>query len=125
MSTPDDGSWSRPGQGQHPWAPPPYAPPGYGQPPYAPGPYGQPPYPYGRPTNSLAIVSLVLIFVFAPAALVTGILARRQIRRTQEAGDGFALAGIIVGGIATALFVLVIVFWMVALVALTNDGFAP
>lgn len=135
MSTPDDGSSPQPGQGQQwgqqQWAPPPYGQPGYGQAPYGqppahwPGPYGQPPYPYGRPTNSLAIVSLVLIFVFAPAALVTGIIARRQIRQTQEAGDGFALAGIIVGGIATALFVAVIVFWMVALVAITNDGFAP
>jgi hypothetical protein len=126
MSTPDDGSRPTIGPPPQQWGPPPYGPPGYGQQPwFGPGPYGPPAYPYGRPTNSLAMVSLVLIFVFAPAALVTGIIARRQIRQTQEAGDGFALAGIIVGGIAVALFVLLIVVWMVAFVALTNDGFAP
>jgi hypothetical protein len=107
-----------------------YGGPGYG-PPYGQAPYGAPGYgppagyPYGRPTNSLAILSLVLAFVFAPAGLVTGIMARRQIKRTHEDGDGLALAGIIVGGIATAFFVLLIVIWIIAAIALTNDGFAP
>ena len=103
--------------GQQQWTQP-----GYGQAPYGPG-YGA--APYGRPTNSLAILSLVLAFVFAPAGLVTGIMARRQIKRTHEDGDGLALAGIIVGGIATAFFVLLIVVWIIAAVALANDGFAP
>lgn len=137
----------QPGHGRPGYGPPGYGQPGYGPPPYAPGPYGQgqyaqpvygqqpygqapyaqPPYghPYGRPTNSLAILSLVLAFVFAPAGLVTGIIARRQIRRTQEDGAGLALAGIIVGGIATAFFVLLIVVWLIAVISLTNDGFAP
>ena len=97
----------------------------YGQTPYGQAPYGQPAYgyPYGRPTNSLAILSLVLAFVFAPAGLVTGIIARRQIKRTHEDGDGLALAGIIVGGIATAFFVLLIVVWLIAVVALANDTY--
>ena len=97
----------------------------YGQTPYGQAPYGQPAYgyPYGRPTNSLAILSLVLAFVFAPAGLVTGIMARRQIKRTHEDGDGLALAGIIVGGIATAFFVLLIVVWLIAVVALANDTY--
>ncbi len=144
MSTPDEQplhqqgpypqaqqQYGQPGPGQPGYGPPPYAQPGHGQPYYGPGPYGQPGYgaapgyPYGRPTNSLAILSLVLAFVFAPAGLVTGIIARRQIRQTHEDGDGLALAGIIVGGIVTALFVLMIVFWMVAVVALSNEGFAP
>lgn len=105
------------GQGQ-------YAQAQYGQGPYA-QPYGQPGYgyPYSRPTNSLAIVSLVLAFVFAPAALVTGIIARRQIRRTHEDGDGLALAGIIVGGIVTAFFVLMIVIWLIAAISLANDTY--
>lgn len=107
-----------------------YGGPGYG-PPYGQAPYGAPGYgpgpgyPYGRPTNSLAILSLVLAFVFAPAGLVTGIMARRQIKRTHEDGDGLALAGIIVGGIATAFFVLLIVVWLIAVIALADDGFAP
>ncbi|MBN1091739.1 DUF4190 domain-containing protein [Blastococcus sp. TML/M2B] len=139
MSTPDDGPRTAPGP--HPGPPPygqqPFAQPGYGQPPhgqpqYAPPQYGPPvygsPYPpgygYGRPTNSLAILSLVLAFVFAPAGLITGIIARRQIRETHEGGDGLALAGIIVGGIATALFALVIVFWVIAFASLTSTGFS-
>jgi hypothetical protein len=72
----------------------------------------------------MAILSLVMAFVFAPAGLVLGIVARRQIRQTGEEGDGLALAGIIVGGIATALFVLGIVFWIIAFVALSNNGFS-
>ena len=142
MSTPDDGAAreGQPAYGQAPWGPPQpgpgqYGPGQYGPPPhdqapygqYAPPPYGQPGYgyPYARPTNTLAILSLVLAFVFAPAGLVTGIIARRQIRRTHEDGAGLALAGIIVGGIATAFFVLLIVVWLIAVISLTNDGFAP
>lgn len=109
--------YQQPPHGQQQWGQP-----GYGQAPYGPG-YGAPPY--GRPTNSLAILSLVLAFVFAPAGLITGIMARRQIKRTHEDGDGLALAGIIVGGIATAFFVLLIVVWIIAFAAVTSDGFAP
>ncbi|MGY2127490.1 DUF4190 domain-containing protein [Blastococcus sp. SYSU DS0617] len=113
------------GQGQY--GQPPYGQDQYGQGQYGQPAYGQPAYghPYGRPTNSLAILSLVLAFVFAPAGLVTGIIARRQIRRTHEDGAGLALAGIIIGGIATAFFVLLIVVWLIALIALADGGFAP
>jgi hypothetical protein len=131
--------YGQPGFGPPAWDPAQYAQPQYAQPQYhqpphgqqqwSQPPYGQAPYgygaAYGRPTNSLAILSLVLAFVFAPAGLVTGIVARRQIKRTHEDGDGLALAGIIVGGIATAFFVLLIVVWIIAAVALANDGFAP
>jgi uncharacterized protein DUF4190 len=125
-----------------PYAPPPaytpppgYAqPPGYGQPGYGPPPgygpagYGPPPgYPpvYGRPTNTMAILALVMAFVFAPAGLVLGIVARKQIRQTGEDGDGLALAGIIVGGIVTALFVLVFVGMIATFSAATNGSFGP
>ena len=50
--------------------------------------------------------------------------ARRQIKQTGEEGEGLALAGIIIGGIATALFVLVILFWIIAFVSLSNNGFS-
>src|SRR3954464_2928480 len=61
----------------------------------------------------MAILALVLAFVFAPAGLILGIIARKQIRQTGEEGSGLALAGIIVGGIATALFVLMFIFMIV------------
>jgi hypothetical protein len=102
-------------------------PPGYGQqsgygpaPAYGPG-YG--PQFYGpRQTNTMAILALVMAFVAAPAGLVLGIIARKQIRRTGEEGDGLALAGIIVGGIFTAIFVLFIVIWIVFVAAITNSS---
>jgi Domain of unknown function (DUF4190) len=112
--------YATPGYGQ-PYGPPGYPPPGYG----ASG-YGMTGYPgvHVRPTNTMAILALVMAFVFAPAGLVLGIVARRQIRQTGEDGDGLALAGIIVGGIVTALFVLVIVFWIIAFAALNSNGFS-
>lgn len=99
----------------------------YGQPAYG-QQYGQPAYgqqpgyaapAYGRPTNTMAILALVMAFVFAPAGVILGIIARKQIRQTGEDGSGLALAGIIVGGIATAFYVLFIVL-MIGLAATTT-----
>jgi hypothetical protein len=60
-----------------------------------------------KPTNSLAVVSLVcgiaswigLPLIGSIAAVITGHLARGQIRERAgtEGGDGFALTGIILG----------------------------
>jgi hypothetical protein len=115
--------------GQQPYGQPAYGPPpGYGGPPgYGVPGYGFPPgYGYPRPTNTLAILSLVMAFVFSPVGLVLGIVARRQIRQTGEQGDGLALAGIIVGGIGTALAVLGFLFFFLALAAAGSSGaFAP
>jgi hypothetical protein len=105
------------------YAPPGYAPPGYGQPGYPPPGYGYPPV-YVRPTNTMAILALVMAFVFAPAGLILGIVARKQIRQTGEDGDGLALAGIIVGGIVTAIFAFFIVFWIAAFASVTSS-FGP
>ncbi len=102
--------------------------PGYGQQPqfgqqpgYGQQPYGYAPYPHhSRPTNTMAILALVMAFVFAPVGLVLGIIARKQIRRTGEDGDGLALAGIIVGGIFTALFVFMLAGLIAAFSAATS-----
>ena len=130
MSTSDENLY----RGESPASPPPaygpppgYGPPtAYGQPAYGPPGYGPPPgYPpmYRRQTNTMAILALVLAFVFAPAGLILGVIARKQIRQTGEDGDGLALAGIIVGGIATALFALMIIFFVVAVS--TAGSFGP
>ena len=92
-------------------------PPGYGYP---------PPYPvYGPPTNPMAIAALVCALTIAPVGLGLGIAARKQIRRTGEQGDGLALAGIIIGGIVTGIWVLVIVVLIISWFALVNTGFGP
>lgn len=87
----------------------------YGAP--QPGPYGPPPYGYGYPyppmqmgTNTLAILALVFAFIFAPAAIVMGAIARKQIRRTGEQGMGLATAGLVCGIVFTAISVL----WIIA-----------
>lgn len=81
---------------------------GYGQQGYAPQQWGP------RPTNTMAILALVMAFVFAPAGLILGIVARKQIARTGEEGSGLALAGIIVGGFFTAIFALFLIFAIIA-----------
>jgi Domain of unknown function (DUF4190) len=100
--------------------------PGYRPPPgYAPPGYGLQYPPYRRPTNTMAIAALVFAFLCAPVGLGLGIAARRQIRRTGEEGDGLALAAVIVGSIATAVFVLLIAVLVVAWLALLHTGFGP
>jgi hypothetical protein len=116
--------YGAPGYGAPGYGPPPgYGAPGYAAPPgYGPG---YPPVGYSRPTNTLAILALVFAFVFAPAGLVMGIVARKQINRTGEEGSGLALAGIIVGGIFSAIWVLMIIFWIIALTAISTGSFGP
>jgi hypothetical protein len=99
---------------------PPPGQPSYGaQPPYPAYQQPYPPYPPAPPTNGLAIAALVCgvggFFIglsFIPA-IICGHLARRQIRQTGEQGAGMALAGIILGYVGTALFIAVIVLFVV------------
>ena len=110
---------------QHPgYGPPGYGPPGYEQPGYGP-PSGYPPYGYRAPTNVMAILSLVFAFVFAPVGLGLGIAARRQIARTGEEGSGLAMAGMIVGGIFTGVYVVIIAGYIILFVTLAHTGFGP
>ncbi len=106
-------------------------PPGAGQPGGAPPPpsYGYGP-PQARPTNGLAIASLVcgllqLAFpvVTTVLALVFGYIARNQIRERGESGEGMAKAGIILGWVGVALGVLAILFFFAAFAALDGKGF--
>lgn len=79
-----------------------------------PYPYAYPyPYPPRQGTNTLAILALVFAFVFAPAAIVLGACARRQIRRTGEEGWGLATAGMIVG----IVFTVISLVWLFAVFA--------
>lgn len=99
----------------------------------SPQPYGPPPVASGyqqvpaRPTNSLALVSLILsivgwfTIVTAIGGIICGHIARRQIRRTGEGGAGMALWGLIIGYAAVAI-VLVSVVVSVVLVVVFGIG---
>lgn len=95
----------------------------YGQPPPAFGqdaykqPYGQPGYnqPYApvATTNTMAILALVFAFVFPPAGIVMGHVAKKQIRQTHEQGDGLATAGLWLSYIFTSIYVLICALYVV------------
>ena len=71
---------------------------------------------YAPPTNTMAILALVLSFVVPVAGIICGHLALGQIRRTGEPGRELALAGLIVGYVTTALIVLMVIAWIVVAV---------
>ena len=86
-----------PTQGPPPYGSPAGSPPGYG----APAPDGQP----QSGTDGFAVTSLVLSLLgFALIAVVFGVVALRRIARTQRAGRGLAIAGIVIGAITTLLY---------------------
>ncbi len=82
-----------------------------------------PGYAWRRPTNGLAIAALVVAFVLAPAGIVLGVVARKQIRQTGEEGDGLALAGIVVGAVITGIYVLMLLFLFAAFSAASSYAF--
>ncbi len=88
--------------------------PAYGYPP-PPG-YGHPPMQRG--TNVLAVIALVMSFTFAPAGIVCGVIARRQIRETEEEGHGLATAGMWVGIAFTSVWVLIVLFYIVMMLVI-------
>ena len=76
--------------------------------------YIQQPQPFTPPqsNNTSAIISFALslggIFVFGLniAAVVMGIIALNQIKKTPQEGRGFAIAGIVIGGASLVLYIL-------------------
>src|SRR5262245_38666905 len=109
--------WQHPPGQPGPGGTPQSGPPQWGLPQAAPPQWGGPTWGTTPPrrTNSLAVVSLVaglaqfvVPFIAAIVAIVTGHIARSQIRRTHEEGSGMALAGLILGYIGIALSVLAI-----------------
>ncbi|WP_309118041.1 DUF4190 domain-containing protein [Saccharothrix sp.] len=83
-----------------------------------PGNYPPPP----RGTNGMAIAALICAFVFAPAGIVLGIVAKNQIKRTGEDGRGLATAGIVLGSVFTVLGIIAIILWVVAVYWIVREG---
>jgi peptidyl-prolyl cis-trans isomerase B (cyclophilin B) len=97
--------------------PPPYG--AYPPPPsgYA-GYYG---YPQPRPTNSMAIVSLVCAFLFAPLGIVFGHISLSQIRKTGEEGRGLAIAGLVISYLITVFTILAVVLSVLFFVTIAHE----
>jgi hypothetical protein len=88
--------------------------------------------------NTLAVVSLVAAiasffahiipfaggFTLALVAIVTGHMARGQIRRTGEPGMGMATAGLVIGYIHMALIAVVFVFFFGVVLAVLTAVFS-
>jgi hypothetical protein len=107
-------AYGQPGQPGQPYAPGYPAQPGYGQP-YA-------TYNPAAHTNTMAILSLIFAFVFAPLGAVFGHIARKQIRERGEGGSGLATAGMIVGYVFTGFWVLYCAGFIIFGIVLANNG---
>ncbi len=101
----------------------------YGQPPPPQQPYG-----YGFPpappaTNGMAIASLVVSILSLTACLgvtgfigaILGHISKRQIKDTNEQGGGLATAGIIIGWLGTALFLIGVGLFLALIVWAENS----
>lgn len=72
----------------------------------------QPPFSPAPPTNGLAIAGFVTSLVcLSPVGLVLSIVALNQIKKSPlpQGGSGLAIAGLVLGGIPTLLFVFMLV----------------
>lgn len=91
-------------------------------------------YPVVRQTNTLAVVSLVssilawlgLFGIGGIIGIITGSIARREIRASngQQDGDGIALTGIILGGVNVVLTCLALLCLLAFFVAIPAMGIA-
>ncbi|MDO9397104.1 MAG: DUF4190 domain-containing protein [Herbiconiux sp.] len=70
-------------------------------------------YPAQPKTNVLGIVTLVLgVLGFGLVPVITGHIALNQIKRTGEEGRGLTLAGLILGYVTLAGWLLLALFWI-------------
>ncbi len=89
--------------GYHPTAPPQ----GFGPPP------GWSPQPPPDRTGTLATLSIVFAFVFAPAGAALGHVALSQINRTHGRGRERAIIGLVLSYLVIVLAILALVWWLV------------
>ena len=57
------------------------------------------------PLSLIAVVAIALAFVAPLGGIVVGCIARREVRRTNERGDGLAFTAILIGATLTVLTV--------------------
>ena len=103
----------------------------YGQPMSGPQPmyggYGYPPPPPKSQTNAilalvLSCVGFVTCGVTAIVGVIFGHIAMGKIKRGEEEGHGMALAGLILGYVVIAGWVLYFAIVLIAIIAAANQG---
>jgi len=92
--------------------------------PIPPAQWAQPMYP-GQPmqpirTNLLAIIGFVGVFLMPVIGIVLGIMAKRQIAVTGEAGEGLAKWAYILGVLGTILQAVFFVVWIALFLQFTS-----
>lgn len=59
------------------------------------------------PLSLIAVVAIALAFLAPVGGVVVGFIARREVRRTGDRGDGLAFAAILIGATLTLVTVVV------------------
>ena len=99
----------------------------YGAPAQAPygAAYGVPAYAPEPPVNALAIIALILSLISVSiGGVICGHISLSQIRRTGERGHGMALAGLIIGYVGCAAWILFWIVWLVLIFTVTAVPYA-
>lgn len=68
----------------------------------------------------MAILSLVFAFLFFPLGIVFGHVARHQIQRSGEDGDGLAIAGLVIGYVQLVIAAMIIAFFVLIVMFLVS-----
>lgn len=129
MTNPQDPYWHNPLSydplGRVP--PPDVEPPAAQPPPMQPPPFTPPPAPapYRPPVNTMATLSLVFAFLFAPVGAILGHLGLAQIRRTGELGRDRALVGVTLSYIFIMLAVVALAGWATLAGSTSSHRAAP
>ncbi|WP_051701683.1 DUF4190 domain-containing protein [Mycetocola saprophilus] len=89
--------------------------PGYAQPGYAAAP---------QKTSIMAILALIFGIVFAPAGIVLGHISLKQLKTSGEGGAGLAKAGLIIGYIFFALWLMFFVIGLVGGIIGATAGYS-
>jgi hypothetical protein len=88
------------------------------------GVYTPPGYVAPQPTNTLSIVSLVTSLLgIGLAGIICGHIALGPIKRPREQGYGMALAGLIIGYVGTAFWLLVVIGFAISAASTSYSGY--
>ncbi|MGO4594771.1 DUF4190 domain-containing protein [Leifsonia sp. 2TAF2] len=83
-----------------------------------------PPAPPANTTNVLAIVAFVAAFFVGLAGVICGIISLTQLKRTGQKGRGFAIAGVVIGGVQIVISVIATIAVIAAGALLGTTGSA-